>query len=213
MSGAVPAVPAALSAGAGPAGAGARPTVACTALAHASRDDVMLMVDRMNENVAAVPDTLLACLRALRHNDGGLQVDRLEHSLQTATLAQQDGASDEIVVAALLHDVGEVMAPVNHAQLAAAVLRPYLSRDVLWIVEHHDVFQGYYYLHHLGRDRHARDRWRDDPAYDACVAFCERYDQPAFDPGRRSLPLEHFEPIVRRVLARPRPDWQGAWQA
>ena len=101
-----------------------RAAVSFTALRDATEADVRLLVDRMNENVAAVPDTLMACLRGLQSNDAGLQVDRLEHSLQTATLAFQDGASEELVVAALFHDIGEVMAPINHGQVAAAALRP-----------------------------------------------------------------------------------------
>jgi predicted HD phosphohydrolase len=189
-----------------------RTAVSFTALRDATEADVRLLVDRMNENVAAVPDTLLAVLRSLQANDAGLQVDRLEHSLQTATLASRDGASDEMIVAALFHDIGEVLAPINHAQVAAAVLRPYVSETTHWIVEHHDVFQGYYYLHFLGRDRNARERWKGHPAYQATVDFCEKYDQPAFDPAMRSMPLEAFEPIARRVLARPRADFMGSWQ-
>jgi predicted HD phosphohydrolase len=189
-----------------------RNAVSFTALRDATEADVRLLVDRMNENVAAVPDTLIACLQALKSNDAGLQVDRLEHSLQTATLAYRDRASEELVVAALFHDIGEVMAPSNHAQVAASVLRPYLSPDTCWLVEHHDVFQGYYYLHYLGRDRNARERWNEHPAYEATIKFCEKYDQPAFDPTMDALPMDAFEPMVRRVLSRPRPDWTGAWQ-
>lgn len=189
-----------------------RAAVSFTALRDATEADVRLLVDRMNENVAAVPDTLMSVLRGLQSNDAGLQVDRLEHSLQTATLAFQDGASEELVVAALFHDIGEVMAPINHGQVAAAALRPYLSETTHWVVEHHDVFQGYYYAHFLGRDRNAREAWRGHPAYQATVDFCEKYDQPAFDPAMRAMPLEAFEPIVRRVLARPLPSWNRSWQ-
>lgn len=189
-----------------------RAAVSFATLRDATEADVRLLVSRMNENVAAIPDTLMDCLRALQANDAGLQVDRLEHSLQTATLAYRDGASDEIVVAALFHDIGEILAPVNHAQVAAAVLRPYVSETTHWMVEHHDVFQGYYYRHFLGKDRTARERWKGHPAYQLTVDFCEKYDQPAFDPAMRSMPLEAFEQTVRKVLARPRPEWSGAWQ-
>lgn len=189
-----------------------RQTVAFSALRDATAEDVQLLVDRMNDNVAALPLTLLSCLRELRHNDAGLQVDRLEHSLQTATLAFEDDASEELVVAALFHDIGEVLAPINHAELAAAVLRPYLSENTCWLVGHHDVFQGYHYRHFLNKDRNERDKWQGHPAYQLTIDFCEKYDQPAFDPNRRAMPLEAFEPMVHRVLSRPRADWNSSWQ-
>ena len=109
-----------------------------------------------------------------------------------------------MVVAALLHDVGDVLGPANHSEVAAAVLRPYVSERVYWIIKHHGVFQGYYYSHHLGGDRNARDRFLGHEWYDDTARFCADYDQVSFDPDYDSEPLEFFEPMVRRVLGESR---------
>ena len=148
-----------------------------------------------------VADRLLEHLKTLDASTGGYKVTRLGHSLQSATLAYRDGADEEMVVAALFHDIGDMLAPSNHSDFAAAVLRPYVSEKTHWIVKHHGVFQMYYYAHHLGGDRDARDRFKDHPWYADCEYFCHNYDQNAFDPDYDTLPLEFFEPMVRRVFA------------
>ena len=127
----------------------------------------------------------------------GYRISRLEHSLQSATRAERDGADEEMIMAALLHDIGDGIAPHNHAEFAAAVVKPYVSEKTHWIIRHHGVFQGYYYFHHIGADRNARDRYRDHPWYQDCVDFCERYDQCAFDPDYDTRSLEYFEPRLR----------------
>jgi len=129
-------------------------------------------------------------------------VSRLGHSLQAATRALTDGADDELVLAALVHDLGDELAPCNHAELAAAIVRPYVRAEVTWIVEQHGLFQTYYYAHHTGGDRLQRERLRGHRWYDACVAFCERWDQASFDPGYPSRPLEYFVPLVERIFRR-----------
>ena len=126
----------------------------------------------------------------------------MEHSLQCATRAHRDGADEEMVVAALLHDIGDLLSPFNHSELAAAVLRPYVAERTYWIVRHHGLFQSYYYAHHTGGDRHARDAYRDHPWYQDTVEFCHRWDQSSFDPTYELLPLEFFEPMVRRIFGR-----------
>lgn len=151
--------------------------------------------------VEGLPDRVLAHLRMLAGDHGGFAVDRLTHSLQTATLALDAGRDDEYVVCALLHDLGDVLAPMNHPELAAAIVKPYVREELHWIVAHHGIFQGYYFWHHIGMDRDAREKFRGHPSFDACAEFCELYDQAAFDPRGRTLPLEAFEPILRRVLA------------
>jgi predicted HD phosphohydrolase len=138
--------------------------------------------------------------------DSPYQVSRLEHSLQTATRAERDGADDETIVCALLHDIGDVLAPANHSEVAAALLEPYVSAKNHWIVKHHGLFQGYYWFQFIGGDRNARDRYRDHEYYDACVEFCSRWDQPSFNPDYDTLPLEHFAPLVQNLFAKtPRP--------
>ena len=150
-----------------------------------------------------VADNVLAMLKTLEGPKLGYKIDRYQHSLQSATRALRDGADEETVVCALLHDVGDTLAPDNHSGLAAAILRPYVNEANHWIVKHHGLFQGYYYQHHLGGDRDARERYRGHPRFEACVAFCARYDQNCFDPGYDTLPLDSFEPMVQRVFARP----------
>lgn len=156
-----------------------------------------------NEFAGAAADRVLDHLRGLDGSMGGYKVSRLEHSLQTATRAQRDGADEEMVVAALLHDIGDLLAPRNHGEMAAAILKPFVSERTHWIVAYHGIFQAYYYAHHRGGDRDARDRYRDHPHYQATVDFCHRWDQAAFDPNYDTLSLAAFEPAVRAVFARP----------
>ncbi|RHY97440.1 hypothetical protein DYB37_005226 [Aphanomyces astaci] len=132
----------------------------------------------------------------------GAKVDLFEHSLQCATRAFEDGADEEMVVCALLHDVGEMLSPCNHGEIAGAILRPYVSPERYWMLAHHEIFQGYYYFHHVGGDRHRRDAYADHPTYQLTVDFCHKYDQAAFDPSYESRPLHFFEPMMQRVLAR-----------
>jgi predicted HD phosphohydrolase len=148
-------------------------------------------------------DFLLSQLALLKGEDPqGAAVDRYTHSLQTATRCMRDGSDTETVVCALLHDIGDVLAPENHAELAASILRPYVSEQNWWVVKHHDIFQGYYYFHYLGKDRRLRDRYRTSPYFAACVRFCQRWDQLSFDPEYQTEPLETFLPMVREVFAR-----------
>jgi len=158
----------------------------------------------------ALPDRVLEHLRQLGNSYGGMLVDRLTHSLQSATRAQRDGRDEEYVVCALLHDIGDLLATHNHADLAAAILKPFVSERNLWIVQHHAIFQGYYFWHHVGADRNARDKYRDHPYYADTVEFCALYDQCSFDPHYDTLPLEAFEPMLRRVLAAPRRSEYGS---
>lgn len=162
-------------------------------------DAVMAYEEAYN---AALPDRILDAVRSLDEDWTPYPVNRLQHCLQAATRAHADGADDEIVVAALVHDVGDILSPYNHGELAAAMMKPYVSERTWWILKHHCVFQGYYYNHHLGGDRNARDKYRDSPHWEACRQFCHDYDQCAFDPSYPTKPLEFFEPILRRVLSR-----------
>lgn len=139
----------------------------------------------------------MACLEG---DHGGFAVDRLTHSLQTAYLAEQDGRDEEYVVCALLHDIGDVLAPLNHPDVAAGILKPYVSEANHWMVQNHGTVQGYYFWHHIGLDRNARDALRDSPFYEQTEQFCARYDQLAFDPDGTTPPLAHYEDAVRNVL-------------
>lgn len=150
-----------------------------------------------------LPDRILEHLKLLKGDFGGFPVCRLEHSLQTATRAHRDGRPESYVVMALLHDIGDTLGTYNHPDVAAALIQPFVSEEEHWICKHHGAFQGYYYFHYVGMDREVREKFRDSPHFEACAEFCEKYDQAAFDPDYDSEPLEFFEPMVRRVLARP----------
>jgi len=167
-----------------------------------TREDYLLLDESERSYAEDLADRVLESLTRLDHSLLGYPVSRLGHSLQAATRAARDGADEELVAAALIHDIGDELAPYNHAELAASILRPYVRPEVTWIVKQHGLFQNYYYVHHLGGDRNARDRFRDHPWYGACAHFCAAWDQASFDPDYASEPLGFFEPLVRRIFAR-----------
>jgi predicted HD phosphohydrolase len=167
-------------------------------------EDYALLDKLERQHVEAEHATsVLAHLRLMSGSFGGYKIDRLQHALQTATRAEREGADEEWVFAALLHDMGDLLAPTNHSDFAAAIIRPYVRDEVWWAVKYHGLFQEYYFAHHLGRDRNRRDAYKDHPHYQACIDFCEKWDQASFDPDYDTEPLEHFEPQVRRMFARP----------
>ncbi|TDQ80836.1 putative HD phosphohydrolase [Dongia mobilis] len=155
---------------------------------------------KLNHGLA---DNLLANLKLLAGDRMGYRIDRYQHSLQSATRAMRDGQDEEMIVCALLHDIGDLLAPENHSQLAASILRPYVSERNYWMIEHHGIFQGYYYFHHLGMDRNERDKYRGHPHFQHTADFCHKYDQNSFDPDYDTAPIEVFEPMVQRLFARP----------
>lgn len=153
---------------------------------------------------AELVDRLLAHLKMLDDDEGGFAVSRVEHSLQTATRAHRDGRDEEYVVCALIHDIGDLLLPSNHAELGATILKPYISEANHWMMDKHGIFQGYYFFHHIGLDRDMRDQYRGHPHFEHCAQFCHLYDQSSFDPAYESMPLEAFEPMLRRVTATPK---------
>lgn len=175
--------------------------VSFTAMADGTRDEYEFLAGKEAEELVKVPGRILDLLRSM-DDDTGYRITRLEHSLQSATRAHRDGRPEDYVVMCLVHDIGDMISPANHSQAAASVLRPYVDDDLYWIVLHHGVFQSYYYAHHYGQDRNARDRYRDHHLFDATVEFCANYDQNCFDPGYDSESLEFFAPMVERVFGR-----------
>ena len=164
-------------------------------------------LDRLeDEYKAALADHLLEQLAKLEHSLSGYQISRLDHCLQAATRAHRAGESREWVMAALLHDIGDELAPYSHSEMAAAILRPFVSEEVYWVVKHHGLFQMYYYAHHSGGDRNARDRFAEHPFYDSAVRFCHEYDQNCFDPDYESEDLNFFAPMMKEFFAAPRRD-------
>ncbi len=173
-------------------------------MADGSREDYELIFAEVAAHKAAnLADRLMALLRSMRGPTFGYRIDRYRHSLQSATRALRNGEDDEMVVAALFHDVADPVAPENHSEVAAGILRPYVGERTHWIVRYHGLFQGYYYFHHLGGDRDARELHRDHPWFDDCASFCEHYDQNCFDPDYDEMALEEFAPLVREVFGRP----------
>lgn len=177
--------------------------VAFTQMKDGTEAEYLLLRDLEAPFHARTAQRLLAELRRQEHDTlEGYRITRLEHALQAATRALRDNADDDWVVAALLHDIADGFAPQNHDRAAAEILRPFVRADVCWVVEQHGLFQTFYYGHHYGWDRHARDVHRGHSWFDLAVDFCERWDQASFDDAYRSEPLEVFEPIVGRVFAR-----------
>ncbi|MCP1651355.1 HD domain-containing protein [Pseudomonas sp. GD04087] len=175
-----------------------------THMEDGSAEDWAIIAKDFGQYAALLPDRIMTHLRLLDGDFGGFPVDRLTHSLQTATLAHRDGRDEEYVVCALLHDIGDTLGSFNHADIAAAILKPFVSEENLWMIEKHAIFQGYYFFHHLGLDRHLREQFKDHPQFEQTIEFCARYDAAAFDPDGEVLPLEFFEPMLRRVFAQPR---------
>lgn len=150
-----------------------------------------------------LPDRVMAHLKILEGDYGGFPVDRYTHSLQTATRALRDGRDEEYVVCALLHDMGDTLGSFNHPDIAAAVLKPFVSEANHWMVQHHGIFQGHYFFHHIGMDRGMREQFRSHPHFARTEEFCALYDNPAFDARAETLPLSEFEPMLRRLMAQP----------
>ena len=185
-------------------GATARPRqVTFTRMDAGTADDYALLDELAAPYIAGTGQRVLSYLERLSGGLAGYQVDRYEHSLQTASRALRGGECEEMVVAALLHDIGDDLAPENHSELGAAVLRPYVARHTYWLVLQHGLFQGYHYFDKIGQDPAARERHRGHPAFEATVRFCADYDQTSFDPDYDTLPIDRFVPMVERIFARP----------
>lgn len=174
-----------------------------TAMVDGTQADWTIIGSHFRDFSRGLPARVLTHLKLLDGDYGGFPVDRLEHSLQTATRAYRDGRDEPYVVTALLHDIGDTLGSYNHPEIAAAMLRPFVSEELHWIANNHGVFQGYYFFHYLGLDRDLRENYRGHPHFQACAEFCEKYDQAAFDPNYESAPLDFFVPMVERVMARP----------
>lgn len=175
-----------------------------TSMDHSTQADWAAIGSSFVGFAQKLPDRVLAHLRLLDGDYGGFKVDRLTHSLQTATRAHRAGEDEEYVVCALLHDIGDTLGSFNHSDIAAAILRPFVSEENHWMVDKHAIFQGYYYFHHVGLDRDLREQFRGHPWFDRTARFCAEYDAPAFDPNGETMPLAAFEPMVRRVFAAPK---------
>lgn len=185
-------------------------TARFTDMAHSTSQDWQVIMAHMKPFAANGGKRVLDHLRLLDGDCGGFAVDRLSHCLQTATRAHRDGRDEAYVVMALIHDIGDTLGAYNHPDIAAAILKPFVTADLLWIVEHHGIFQGYNFFHHLGLDRKMRDGFRGHPQFQATADFIDQYDSPAFDPAYDAAPLSFFEPMVMRLFEMPRGGIYGA---
>ena len=175
-----------------------------TKMTDGTPEDWSIIAESNINEAADLPGKILDHLMMLGNDYGGFAVDRLTHSIQTATRAHRDGRDEEYVVCALLHDIGDNLAPSNHADFAATLMQPFISEKNYWIVKHHGIFQGYYFFDHLGLNKNMRDQFKGHDHFEYTAQFCHLYDQCAFDPNYESMSLEDFEPIVHRVLSKPK---------
>jgi len=173
-----------------------------TEMKNGTREDYQLLEKYEKDFERQTADRILKFMKGLTSTLEGYKITRLEHSLQTATRAFNDKADEEMVVAALLHDIGDELAPLNHSEYAATILKPYVSKKTHWIIEKHGEFQMFYYAHHLGGNKNERDKYKNHEYYRDTVDFCEKYDQNSFDPNFESLPLEFFRPMVKKIFSR-----------
>ena len=167
-----------------------------------TKEEYLFLDKHEKKYIEGTADRLLKFMSSLNGTLEGYQITRLEHSLQTATRALNDKADDEMIVAALLHDIGDELAPLNHAECAAAILKPYVSEKTHWIIEKHGIFQMYYYAHHLGGNKNEREKFKGHKYYNDTINFCENWDQKSFDPNFKSLNLKDFEPYVKKIFSR-----------
>jgi len=178
-------------------------TVSFTEMKHGTKEDYIFLHEAEKPFLALTADRVLDELRRQGETSlEGYKITRLEHGLQSGTRAYREGADLDWVVAALLHDIGDGLAPQNHDRMSAEVIRPFVREEGSWVVEHHGIFQMIYYAHHYNWDANAREKFKDHPSFDACAGFCERWDQASFDPEYNSEPLSYFEPMVREVFGR-----------
>ena len=177
-------------------------TVKFLQMKDGTKEDYLLLEKHEKKYIEGTADRLIKFMSGLTNTLEGYQITRLEHSLQSATRALNDKANEEMIVATLLHDIGDELAPLNHSEYAAAVLKPYVSEKTYWIIEKHGEFQMYYYAHHLGGNRNQRDKYKGHKYYKETVDFCENWDQKSFDPNFKSLPLKEFEPMVKKIFSR-----------
>lgn len=173
-------------------------------MSESTGDDWQIIIGEQKKFMSGLPDRILAHMELLEDDYGGFPVDRLQHCLQTAELAAEAGEDDEYVVCSLLHDIGDTLGSYNHADVAAAILQPFVSEANYWMVKHHAIFQGYNFFHHLGMERNMRDRFRDSEHYEYTARFIAKYDNLAFDESKPALSLDLFAPSVHKVMAEPK---------
>ena len=173
-----------------------------SSMAEFSAEYMTYVEGHLDEDLTHVPDRILALLRSMEGLTQGFLIDQLQHCLQTATRAERGGADLDMIVASLCHDIGKTVSNANHPAIAAEMIRPFVSPAAYWVVKVHQDFQGLHYYDRMGLDPMMRRKHEGHPAYALAAQFADDWDQTAFDPNYDTLPLEHFEPMVREVFSR-----------
>ena len=152
----------------------------------------------------------------------GEAVTQLAHALQCAALAHRDRADDEVVVAALLHDVGHLVERQedrpehHHGSGGAAFVQPYVPSRIAWLIEHHVIAKRYLctvdarYVEHLSlasRRSYALQGARLEPdeqlgletrPWFVDAVRLRRWDDAAKVPGAACPPLIEYAPLLER---------------
>ncbi len=174
-----------------------------TQMKDGTKEEYEFLHSLEQEFVRGTGDRLLDLLDTMGNSTlEGYRINRKEHCLQSGTRAYRDGADIDWVVSALLHDISDIVAPCTHDVVAAAIIRPFVREECSWVVEYHGIFQKVYYMHHFGGDQYEREQYKDHPAYQTCIDFCEKWDQNSFDPDYDSENIDFFRPMVRDVFNR-----------
>src|SRR6185369_65800 len=173
-----------------------------TRMDQSSTADWMAIGGEVAKRQAGMPATIKAMLRQLAEQTDGFVIDQLQHGLQTATRALRAGASEELIVAALCHDIGKGISVINHPAIAAEILKPYVADETYQIIRTHQDFQGKHYYALLGLDPAARQQYLNEPWFEQARIFTDEWDQTSFDPNYDTQPLEHFEPLLERVFSK-----------
>ena len=179
------------------------PKVSFTAMKEGTAADFQMISNNDKEAAKKLPQRIIDHLKLLGDDDGAYQISRLDHVLQTATRCERDGADDDWIIAALMHDIGDMLAPYTHADLAAEIIRPFVREEVYWVVKYHGYFQMHYNINLPEAKQKSREQFKDNPYYQSAIDFCENWDQCSFDPDYATLPLAHFVPLIERVFTRP----------
>jgi predicted HD phosphohydrolase len=166
-------------------------------------EDVMIIGEALMKRQANMPQVIKSLLRQLEDHLDGFPVNQLEHSLQTATRAERAGASEEMIIASLCHDIGKAISDANHGAISAEIIRPYVSPETYELILTHQDFQGRYIYAFMGKDPNARQQYVNKSWYKLGCQFSDAWDQNSFDPDYDSFPLEHFEPMIDRIFLRP----------
>lgn len=178
------------------------PQATFTRFDECTKQDMEIIAEQLQPFAKGLPNRVLDHLQLLDGDFGGFPVDRLEHSLQTATRAHRDGRDEEYVVCCLLHDIGDTLGCFDHGAIAGAMMKPFVSEANVWMLENHTVFQGYYYFEHFGGDKNSRDQFKDHPHFEHTKEFIDKYDMPSFAKDYATMSLDEFRPMVARVMSK-----------